>query len=83
MGKIIDALLDWLSDMVAAVVLLLPESPFAKLSLATVPGFANVMGWINYFVPIGPMLGIFTTYLAAVLIWFGIRWILRIAKYID
>lgn len=83
MGKIIDALLEWLSDMVTAVLLLLPESPFANLSLATVPGFANVMGWINYFVPIGPMLGIFTAYLAAVLIWFGIRWVLRLAKYID
>lgn len=83
MGKIVDTLLDWLKDMVIGVLMLLPESPFASLRLDTMPEFAKVMGWINYFVPIGAMLGIFTTYLAGVLIWYGVRWFLRLAQYID
>jgi hypothetical protein len=83
MGGIIDGVLDWLKDMVMAVLLLLPESPFKDLRLDTMPGFAQVMGWINYFVPIGTMLTIFTTYLAGILIWYGVRWVLRLAQYID
>jgi hypothetical protein len=83
MGGIIDGVLDWLKDMVMAVLLLLPESPFKDLRLEMMPDFAQVMGWINYFVPIGTMLTIFTTYLAGILIWYGVRWVLRLAQYID
>lgn len=82
-GSVIDTILEWLSDMCIAVLMLLPESPFAGISLAKIPGFANVLGWINYFVPIGAMLSIFTTYLLAVMIWYGVRWVLRLAQYID
>ncbi|SFT00874.1 hypothetical protein [Paenibacillus sp. 453mf] len=83
MGSLIDTVLEWLTDMVKAVLLLLPESPFANLSIDTVPAFVNVMSYINYFIPIGAILTIFTTYLASVLIWYGVRWVLRLAKYID
>ncbi|MCP1187567.1 hypothetical protein [Paenibacillus sp. 1781tsa1] len=82
-GNIIDSILDWLTTMAKAVLLLLPESPFASLKLATMPGFADVMGWINYFVPIGPMLTLLTSYLGCVAIWYGVRWVLRLAQYID
>ncbi|WP_323480922.1 hypothetical protein [Acinetobacter baumannii] len=83
MGKFIDSILGWLKDMVIGVLLLLPESPFKDLRLESMPEFGKVMGWINYFVPIGTMLGIFTTYLAGILIWYGVRWFLRLAQYID
>lgn len=79
-----DSLINWLNTIAASSVALLPESPFANLSLASFPGtFGDVMGWINYFVPISAMLGIMTTYLAAVLLWYGVRWVLRLAQYID
>lgn len=83
-GNIMDSLINWLNGIASAAILLLPESPFSELSIATFPGaFGDVMGWINYFVPIGAMLGIMTTYLVAVLAWYTVRWILRVAQYID
>ncbi|MFD5023411.1 hypothetical protein ACFWMP_31440 [Paenibacillus sp. NPDC058367] len=83
-GGILDAIITWLEVAARAAILLLPQSPFADLSLAKFPEtFGNVMGWINYFVPIGAMLGIMTTYLAAVMIWYTVRWILRLTQYID
>lgn len=83
MGKILDFLLKWLDETVAAVILLLPESPFSNLTLQSTGIFGDVMGYINYFVPISLMIGMMTTYLAAIIIWYGIRWLLRIAQYID
>lgn len=83
-GGIVDAIITWLEVAARAAILLLPESPFANLSLSKFPdAFGNVMGWINYFVPIGQMLLIMTTYLTAVMIWYTVRWILRLTQYID
>lgn len=77
-------LLNWFNDMVMALLLLLPDSPFLKLNdYNTLSDFRQIMGWINYFVPIGWFIAILTTYLTAVLIWYGIRWLLRFAQYID
>lgn len=80
--RIFEYVMDFLYDIAAVALALLPTSPFADIG-TSFAGFETIMSYINYFVPIGPMLAIFTTYLTAVLVWYGIRWILRIAKYID
>lgn len=81
-GNAIDSILSWLTDLVVAVLLLLPESPL-RVDPADLGSFYLYLQYINYFVPIGAMLGILTAYLVAVLVWYGYRWFLRIARYIE
>lgn len=84
MGKWIDSILGWLADMVIPLLLLLPESPIQKFNLeGDLEQFGTVLSWINYFLPLDAAAGIMTGYVAAVLIWYGVRWFLRIAKYIQ
>lgn len=82
MQKIFDWMMKFLYEFVSIAVGWLPESPFSEVVVELTP-FHKVMSWINYFVPVGTMLAILTTYLAAVFAWYGVRWILRLAKYID
>lgn len=80
----IDTILQFLYDLAAIALALLPDSPFAALGLQSAfDTYREWMSWINYFVPVGTMLGILTAYLGCVLIWYGVRWILRLAQYID
>lgn len=77
------ALLNYIIQGLAAVVVtilnLLPQTPFSWDLGSLGPYWANV----NYFVPFGTLAGIMTTYLLSVAIWYGVRWILRFARYID
>lgn len=80
---------DWIKDfgyMIASwAILLLPESPFQKFAnnFTENTPFANILNYINYFVPIGPMITFLVTYVAAVAIWYIVRWALRLVKYIQ
>lgn len=82
MGKIMDWLLDFFYGLAQAALAVLPDSPFQDIG-QSFEGFENIMGMINYFVPVGTMLSILAVYLSAVLIWYSVRWVLRIANYID
>jgi len=79
---------DWIKDlfyMVASwAILLLPESPFQRFAngFSENSPFANILNYINYFVPIGPMITFLAMYLTAVAIWYIVRWALRLTKYI-
>lgn len=79
--RIVDAIMEFLAGLVEVAIGWLPESPF--VDLPEFSQFRQIMSWINYFVPVGTMLSIFTVYLAAVAVWYAVRWILRIARYID
>lgn len=84
MGKIVDWLLDFIYDLAVIAIGWLPDSPFQTGKIAEgLNSFADIMSGINYFVPIGSMIAITVLYLTAVLIWYGVRWILRLAQYID
>lgn len=79
---------DWITDFVyliaAGAIMLLPESPFQKWAnnFSNNTPFENILGHINYFVPVGPMVTFFMTYLVAIGIWYIARWALRLVKYI-
>lgn len=84
MAKIADWFMDFLYDLAYYALYLLPETPFQLDKYETVLGkFSTVMANINYFIPFGDMLLITLGYLTCVLIWYGLRWILRLAQYID
>lgn len=78
----IDAVMNFLYEIAVIAIGWLPESPFVNIGVGF-ENFRNIMGMINYFVPVGTMLGILTTYLLCVLAWYAARWILRLTKYID
>lgn len=80
----IDWILDFIYEIAVIAIGWLPSSPFQTEQFESgLNTFSGIMGNINYFIPIGTMLTIFTAYLACVLLWYGIRWIMRIAQYID
>jgi hypothetical protein len=59
----------------SAVVSLLPASPFASLD---VQGFGQpYIGWANWFVPFGTLFGIFSAWVAAVVVLYGLRILLK------
>lgn len=79
-----DSILDFFYGLVWDSIDLLPDSPFqAGIMMLEASPFADVMGYINYFLPIGMMLNILTVYLVAVSAWYIVRYALRLAQFID
>lgn len=80
MASIINAGIDWLKGMIAAVVGLLPDSPFA----IEIPDYVtDIMGYLNYFVPIGSMIKVLTAWTAAIIVWYAASLLMRWIKAID
>lgn len=72
---------DILNDILSVVLLLLPDSPFADVEIPT--EVKELLGYVNYFVPVGAMLGIGTGWLTAIGIYYLYQTILRWAKTIK
>ena len=84
MAKLFDWFMDFIYKLASGALSLLPDSPFQSDGFtSTLNQFANIMSNINYFIPFNDMFIFMGIYLGAVLIWYGLRWILRFAKYID
>ena len=80
MADIINSGLSWLKSMIAAVIDLLPDSPFQ----IEIPDFVtDIIGYVNYFIPIGSMLKILTAWTAAILVWYVASLLLRWIKAIE
>lgn len=79
MVDIFNWLIKSLAAIVQAVLSILPDTPFSWDVGSLGPYWAVV----NYFIPFGTIAGILATYVTAVAVWYGIRWILRLAQYID
>lgn len=72
---------DIVNDILSAIMFLLPDSPFANV---TIPDeVKQLLGYVNYFVPIGAMLTIGTGWLTAIGIYYLYQTILRWAKTIK
>lgn len=82
MQIIIDEIICVLMSIVASLVNLLPDSPFQLMdtSMEDVPGFENVMSHVNYFVPVGGMLSILSTYLVSVSVYYLVRVALKMTQ---
>lgn len=72
---------DVIEEILSAVLLLLPDSPFKSF---TVPDeVKQLLGYVNYFVPVAAMLSIATAWLGAIGIYYLCQTILRWTKTIK
>lgn len=76
-GTFIDTIVKIVLTLAVAGILigLLPESPFPAIisQVASLP----MLGYINWFFPVGQALGILAAWGSAILVFYGISWILR------
>ena len=80
MGSIINSGISWLKNMVAGVIDLLPDSPFQ----IDIPDYVHdIMGYINYFVPIGSMVKILAAWTACIITWYLASLLMRWTKAIE
>lgn len=76
-----NGLTDMLEDIISAVMLLLPDSPFANVDIPY--EVKQILGYVNYFVPIGAMLAIGTGWLVSIGVYYLWQTILRWTKTIK
>lgn len=76
-----NGLTDLIDEILAAVMLLLPDSPFANVDIPY--EVKQILGYVNYFVPVAAMLAIGTGWLVAIGIYYLYQTILRWAKTIK
>lgn len=77
--KIIQALIDFAGIVLNSVIGLLPNSPFSW----DFSWLGSWWGFVNYFIPFQAMASFTLYYVAAVGIWYAVRWIMRIIRYIG
>lgn len=80
MIQFINYLLDLLEALVVQVVDLLPDSPFQNIDLGVLEQYIS---YVNYFYPVKQLVIFLGLYTSAVIIWYGFRWVLRLARYIE
>lgn len=84
MIKLFDWFMDFIYDLAVLALALLPNSPFNNETfISGLAKFESIMSNINYFIPFNDMFLFMGVYLLAVIVWYGLRWVLRMAKYID
>ena len=76
-----NSITDFVSYIANAIVLLLPDSPFKDIQIPS--EVKEIMGYVNYFVPIGAMLTIGASWLTAIGVYYLYQTILRWAKTIK
>lgn len=80
MTDFINNILDTLKEWILSVIDLLPKSPFQFESAAE---FRQLMGYINYFIPIGAMVNVMVTWLSCIALWYVSMTVLRWIKAIE
>ena len=76
-GTVIDTIVKIVLTLAVAGILigLLPASPFPAIIQQI--GQLPMIGYINWFIPVGTFVGILTTWATAIAVFYGIAWILR------
>ena len=81
-----ETVFNWITDkldtILSSILLLLPDSPFTGIIYDN-PALEEVLGYMNYFLPISEILVILTAWLTAISIFYVYQLILRWAKAIE
>lgn len=80
MIDIINSFLSWLKDIVVKAIDLLPDNPF---TLDIPENVHTIIGYLNYFIPIGQMVTILTVWTSAILVFYVVSLLLRWIKAIE
>lgn len=81
MADILNFLIDTIVDIVKSLLSVFPDSPFQQIVLPA--GFSDFLGYANYIIDFGLIMKFSVTYLSAVLVWYGVRWLMRLIRYIQ
>lgn len=75
---------NWIIDLIYTIIMsilnILPDSP---LRFSLDENFKTYIAYVNYFIPLGTLVAILVSYTAAVAVWYGIRWVMRLIRYIQ
>jgi hypothetical protein len=82
MSGVLNWVIEQFASLVEAVLGILPDSPIQKY-LVDNQDIAEILGYINWFVPIETMMTILVFFLTATAIWYAVRWALRFAQYVE
>ena len=77
-GGVWESLTDWVNTLLMVVINLLPNSPFQSITMPS--ALSNIIGYINYFIPISEMIIITTAWLTAVLGYYVLKVVLNWLK---
>lgn len=79
MIAILNTILEAVGNAVQGILDLLPATPFSW----SLGDLSTYWGIANYFIPFQAMATLLAVYVISVATWYGIRWILRLTKYIG
>lgn len=81
---VLKKIVDWILNLLNAVVMLLPDSPFLFLESDYIPDeISNILPYVNWFIPVGAIVTVVETWLVAVIVYYTYQAILRWVKAID
>lgn len=77
--NILNFLIDLIVTIIVFILNLLPQSPFKNLTY----DFGSVGGVLAFILPIGDVIRDFLVLLGAILLWYGLRYLLRLIRMVD
>lgn len=77
LGTVINGLYSLVNLLIDGIVLILPNFSIGSWLTTALTEFSPYLGVINYFIPFGLMIDIAAGWLAAVLIWYVVQFVLR------
>ncbi|MEG2571166.1 MAG: hypothetical protein RSA70_07005 [Clostridia bacterium] len=80
MVNFFNGIINMLKGVLSDVINMLPKSPFVFDSAGE---FTQIMGYVNYFIPINRMVQITKVWLSAIVIWYVAMTVLRWVKAIE
>ena len=80
-GGVWEGLTQWVNTLLMAVIAILPDSPFQKIT--TPAAVSNVLGYINYILPVSAIVTTTVIWMSAVLGYYVIKVILNWLKAVN
>ncbi len=78
---LINGFISLISTIVTGLFSILPNDPIQSVTLPSV--FQQYLGYINWAFPLNQVIIFISGYVGCVLVWYGIRWVLRFTKFIT
>jgi len=77
--SVLQAIVNFFGSVGSSLVSALPDSPF-QFSATNWPEWCNTIGAV---IPVAGMVAHMTAFVSAVLVWYGLNWVLRFVKAIK